>query len=62
MAQGVVLLLKINELNAKLNGSAVYFSLDCTSGYHHLALSPEAPKQSAFFIVKLLNMGLSNIN
>ena len=31
-----------------LNGLTVYSSLDCTSGYHHIALSPEAYRISAF--------------
>ena len=33
-----------------LNGSTVYSSLHCTSGYHHVALSPEAQKKSAFYM------------
>ena len=39
---------RIAELYAILNSSTVYYLLDCTSGYHHIALSPEAQKQSAF--------------
>ena len=41
-AQGVlsfVPLPKINELYIILNGSTLYSSLGCTSGYHHIALS-----------------------
>ena len=33
-----------------LNSSTVYSSLDCTSGYHHIALSPKAQNKSAFVI------------
>ena len=39
---------KIDELYATLLGSSVYSSLDCTSGYHHIALSEDARKKSAF--------------
>ena len=35
---------------AMLNGSTVYSSLDCTSGYHHFALSAEAQKKPAVII------------
>ena len=31
-----------------LNGSIVYSSLGCTCGYHHIVLSPEVQKKSAF--------------
>ena len=31
-----------------LNSSTAYSSLYCTSEYHHIALSPEAQKKSAF--------------
>ena len=51
MAQGVlsqVLLPMIDELYAMLNGSNVYSSLESTSGYHHIALLPEAKQKSAF--------------
>ena len=50
-AQGVLSLVslpKCDELYALLNGSIVYSSLDCTSGYHHISLSPKAQKQSTF--------------
>ena len=39
---------KIDELYAILNGSTVYSSLDYTSGYNHITLSPAAEKKSAF--------------
>ena len=41
---------KIDELYAILNGSTVYSSPNCTSGYHHITLSPEAQKKFAFII------------
>ena len=50
-AQGVLCLLpllKIDELYVMLNSSAVYSSLDCTSGYHYIALSPEAQKKTVY--------------
>ena len=50
-AQGVLSLVaipKIDYLYTMVNGSSVYSLLDCTSGYHHIALSPEAQKKSAF--------------
>ena len=31
-----------------INDSTVYLSLDLISGYHHIALSPKAQKNSAF--------------
>ena len=37
-----------DELYAMPNGSTIYSSLDCTSGYHHIALSTEAQKKPAF--------------
>ena len=46
-AQGVLSLApfpKIYEVYTMLNGSTVYSLLDCTSGYHHIALSPKAEK------------------
>ena len=33
-----------------LNGFIVCSSLDCTSGYHAIALSPEDQKKSSFVI------------
>ena len=39
---------KMDELYAMLNGLTVYSSLDCTSGYHHIALFPEAKRKSVF--------------
>ena len=50
-AQGVlslVFLPNIDQFDAMLNGSVVYSSLDGTTVYHHIALSPEAQKKSAF--------------
>ena len=44
----LVPLLKINELYTMLNGSTFHSSLDCTLGCHHIALSPEAQKNSTF--------------
>ena len=41
---------KMDEMYVMLNGSTVYSSLDCTSGYHCIAFLPEAPKISAFVI------------
>ena len=54
-----------------LNGSHVYSSLDCTSGYHHIALSSKAQKKSAFMMpfgklefkkVPLLSLSLLHIS
>ena len=39
---------KIDALYAVLNGSTVYSFSDCTSGYDHIALSPDAQQKSAF--------------
>ena len=53
-AQGVVSLMplpKIDKMNAILNGSIVYCSLDCTSGYHHITLSSKVLKISAFVTI-----------
>ena len=50
-AQGVLSLVplpKLHELYVVLNGSTVYSSLDCSYGYYHIALLPEAQKKSAF--------------
>ena len=44
----LVSLPKIEELYAMLNGSTVYSSLDCTSGYHYSTLSPQAHKKCTF--------------
>ena len=44
-------LLKIDELYAMLNRLAVYFSSDCSSGYHYVGLSPEAQNKSAFMLL-----------
>ena len=52
-AQGVLILVpmsKVNELYAMLNGSTIYLAIDCASGYHHIALSPEAQRNLAFVI------------
>ena len=43
-----MLLPKLDKLYAMLNGSAVYSSIDCTSGDEHIALSLEAQKKSTF--------------
>ncbi len=50
-AQGVLSLVplpKIDELYARLKGSSVYSTLDCMQGYHHIGLSEEAQRKSAF--------------
>ena len=50
-AQGVLSLVpvpKIYKLYAMLNGSTVYFSLDCTFRYHCITPLPEAEKKSVF--------------
>ena len=39
---------KIEELFGRLQGTKIYTSLDCTSGYHHIGLSEEAQLKSAF--------------
>ena len=41
-------LLELNDLDATLQGSKVYSSSDCMSGYHHIAFSDEAQKKLAF--------------
>ena len=53
-AEGVLFLVplpKINMLYAMLNNSIVYSPLDCTFGYHHIVLSPEAHKKSTFVML-----------
>lgn len=50
-AKGILSLVplpKIDTIYAKLAGSTIYTSLDLRSGYHHIALSPESQKKSAF--------------
>ena len=50
-AKGVLMLVplpKIDEIYARLRGSAIYSALDMTSGYHHMELSEEAKPKSAF--------------
>ena len=37
----------MDELYATLSGSTIYSLLGCTSGYHPVALSPEAQKKSS---------------
>ena len=39
---------KIEDLFGILNGTAVFSSLDCTSGYHHIGLTEESQPKSAF--------------
>ena len=39
---------KIDEIYARLRGSAIYSAMDMTSGYHHMELSAEAKPKSAF--------------
>ena len=48
--QGVLSLVptKIDKLHTMPNGSMVYSSVACISGYHHTVLYPEAQKKSAF--------------
>ena len=50
-AKGVLTLVplpKIDEIYARLRGSAIYSAMDMTSGYHHMELSAEAKPKSAF--------------
>ena len=52
-AKGVltlVLIPKIDEINAKLEGSTVYSTFDMRSGYYHLELTPESQPKSAFVV------------
>ena len=47
--QGVLSLVplpKMDELYPMLNGSTIYSSLDCTSEYHHFALTSKAQNKS----------------
>ena len=49
--QGVLSLLpilKIDELYAMLNALAMFSSLDCTSGYHHIAFFVKSTKEIYF--------------
>ena len=46
----LVLLLKIYEMYAKLEGSTIYSMFDMRSGYYHLKLSQESQPKSAFMI------------
>ena len=46
-ALSLVQLPMIEKLYTMVNGSTVYSSLNCTSGYQHVALLPEAQKKSA---------------
>ena len=39
---------RIDELLASLKGAKCFSSLDCTSGYYHIALSEDAQQKSAF--------------
>jgi hypothetical protein len=39
---------RIDDLLGRLCGAKIFTSLDCTQGYHHIALSPEAQLKSAF--------------
>ena len=39
---------EIDEIYARLRGSAIYSAMDMTSGYHHMELSAEAKPKSAF--------------
>ena len=50
-AQGVlscIFLPKIDELYTMLKSPTVYFSVYCTSGYHHIDHSPEMQTKSTF--------------
>ena len=52
-AKGVLTLVpipKINEIYARLEGSAVYSTFDMRSGYYHLELTPESQPKSAFVV------------
>ena len=41
---------KIDEIYARLEGSAVYSTFDMRSGYYHLELTPESQPKSAFVV------------
>jgi len=50
-AKGVLTLIplpKIDEMYGQLCGAKVFTSLDLRSGYHHISLSPDSQKKSAF--------------
>ena len=52
-AKGVLTLVpipKIDEIYARLEGSAVYSTFDMRSGYYHLELTPESQPKSAFVV------------
>ena len=52
-AKGVLTLVpipKIDEIYARLAGSAVYSTFDMRSGYYHLELTPESQPKSAFVV------------
>ena len=41
---------KIDEIYGKLKGTKIYSALDMRSGYHHIALTPQAQPKTAFVI------------
>ena len=43
--------MKIDELYTMLNCLIVYCPLDCTSGYHHIALLPDMQWKYAFVML-----------
>ena len=46
----LVLIPKIDEIYAKLEGSPVYLTFDMRSGYYHMELTPKSQPKSAFAV------------
>ena len=46
----LVLIPKIDEIYAKLEGSTIYSTFDMCSGYYHLEFTPESLSKSAFVV------------
>ena len=47
-AKGVLTLVPLPQIYARLRGSQIFSTFDLRSGYHHMELSPEARAKSAF--------------